>query len=205
MSGDSGWRIDSLADRRDRRDRDRRLHRELALPPFVEGGVLRPHRSARRTVVINGGAFVLPFIHDITPVNMNVLPMEIVRGQARRADHPRPHAHRHRGRLLRPRAADPRGGRHRRRDARPAHAGARAAARAALRQVRLGASARSPSEMTMEEMHEQRGEYVTRRQGRRRRGARPERARAGIGRHHRSRPDRPRISSIRRTGSTPKA
>jgi uncharacterized membrane protein YqiK len=30
-------------------------------------------------VVINGGAFVLPFIHDYTPVNMNVLPMQIVR------------------------------------------------------------------------------------------------------------------------------
>ena len=30
-------------------------------------------------VVINGGAFVLPFIHDFTPVNMNVLPMAIVR------------------------------------------------------------------------------------------------------------------------------
>src|SRR4029450_5713781 len=30
-------------------------------------------------VVINGGAFVLPFIHDYTPVNMNVLPMGIVR------------------------------------------------------------------------------------------------------------------------------
>src|SRR6187401_704681 len=30
-------------------------------------------------VVINGGAFVLPIIHDITPVNMNVLPMGIVR------------------------------------------------------------------------------------------------------------------------------
>src|ERR1044071_4481835 len=33
-------------------------------------------------VVINGGAFVLPFIHDYTPVNMNVLQMEIVREQA---------------------------------------------------------------------------------------------------------------------------
>src|ERR1700752_3939231 len=32
-------------------------------------------------VVINGGAFVLPFIHDYTPVNMNVLPMGIVRSK----------------------------------------------------------------------------------------------------------------------------
>ncbi len=30
-------------------------------------------------VVINGGAFVWPIIHDITPVNMNVLQMEVVR------------------------------------------------------------------------------------------------------------------------------
>ena len=30
-------------------------------------------------VVIDGGAFVLPFIHDYTPVNMNVLPMQIIR------------------------------------------------------------------------------------------------------------------------------
>src|SRR4029078_12414466 len=29
-------------------------------------------------VVINGGAFVMPFIHDYTPVNMNVLPRDIV-------------------------------------------------------------------------------------------------------------------------------
>ena len=32
-------------------------------------------------VVINGGAFVLPFIHDFTPVNMNVLPMAIIRAK----------------------------------------------------------------------------------------------------------------------------
>ena len=30
-------------------------------------------------VVINSGAFVLPFIHEITPVNMNVLQMEVIR------------------------------------------------------------------------------------------------------------------------------
>ena len=30
-------------------------------------------------VVINGGAFVWPIIHDITPVNMNVLPIEVIR------------------------------------------------------------------------------------------------------------------------------
>src|SRR5208337_846644 len=30
-------------------------------------------------VVINSGAFVLPFIHEVTPVNMNVLRMRVVR------------------------------------------------------------------------------------------------------------------------------
>ena len=32
-------------------------------------------------VVINGGAFVLPIIHDITPVNMNVLQMSVARAR----------------------------------------------------------------------------------------------------------------------------
>src|SRR6476619_8056286 len=32
-------------------------------------------------VVINSGAFVLPFIHDVTPVNMNVLRMQVVRNR----------------------------------------------------------------------------------------------------------------------------
>ncbi|MDI9335843.1 MAG: flotillin domain-containing protein [Gammaproteobacteria bacterium] len=32
-------------------------------------------------VVLGGGAFVLPFIHDITPVNMNTLRLEISRGK----------------------------------------------------------------------------------------------------------------------------
>ena len=52
------------------------------------GSITGPRRkppSRRRTgflgerVVIDGGAFVLPFIHDYTRVNMNVLPMQIVR------------------------------------------------------------------------------------------------------------------------------
>src|SRR5918999_3856864 len=30
-------------------------------------------------VVIDGGAFVLPIIHDVTPVNMNVLQLEVIR------------------------------------------------------------------------------------------------------------------------------
>ena len=33
-------------------------------------------------VVINGGAFVIPVLHEITPVNMNVMRVEVRRGQA---------------------------------------------------------------------------------------------------------------------------
>src|SRR5215218_5015601 len=33
-------------------------------------------------VVVNGGAFVVPVLHDITPVNMNVMRVEVRRGQA---------------------------------------------------------------------------------------------------------------------------
>ncbi|MFZ0602630.1 MAG: SPFH domain-containing protein, partial [Roseiarcus sp.] len=48
-------------------------HRSSKEVSFVRTGFLGER------VVINGGAFVLPFIHDFTPVNMNVLPMQIVR------------------------------------------------------------------------------------------------------------------------------
>ena len=48
-------------------------HRSSKEVSFVRTGFMGER------VVINGGAFVLPFIHDYTPVNMNVLPMGIVR------------------------------------------------------------------------------------------------------------------------------
>ena len=48
-------------------------HRSSKEVAFVRTGFLG------QRVVIDGGAFVLPFIHDFTPVNMNVLPMAIVR------------------------------------------------------------------------------------------------------------------------------
>src|SRR6478752_2928122 len=32
-------------------------------------------------VVVNGGAFVLPIIHDVIPVNMNTLRLEVSRGR----------------------------------------------------------------------------------------------------------------------------
>src|SRR5260370_8241964 len=48
-------------------------HRSSKEVSFVRTGFLGER------VVIDGGAFVLPFIHDFTPVNMNVLPMQNVR------------------------------------------------------------------------------------------------------------------------------
>src|SRR6201982_2949819 len=50
-------------------------HRSSKEVSFVRTGFLGER------VVIDGGAFVLPFIHDFTPVNMNVLPMGIVRSK----------------------------------------------------------------------------------------------------------------------------
>src|SRR6201996_4422122 len=50
-------------------------HRSSKEVSFVRTGFLGER------VVINGGAFVLPFIHDTTPVNMNVLPMPITRSK----------------------------------------------------------------------------------------------------------------------------
>src|SRR5215510_9763591 len=32
-------------------------------------------------VVVNGGAFVIPVLHEITPVNMNVMRIEVTRGE----------------------------------------------------------------------------------------------------------------------------
>jgi uncharacterized membrane protein YqiK len=50
-------------------------HRSSKEVSFVRTGLFG------EKVVINSGAFVLPFIHDITPVNMNVLRMQVVRNK----------------------------------------------------------------------------------------------------------------------------
>ena len=75
-------------------------HRSSKEVSFVRTGLLGER------VVINGGAFVLPFIHDYTPVNMNVLPMGIVRAKQDAVITRDRMRDRHRGRLLRPRAGD---------------------------------------------------------------------------------------------------
>src|SRR6195952_1934809 len=50
----------------------RRSTKEIA---FVRTGLFG------EKVVIDGGAFVWPIIHDITPVNMTTLPLEVVRAR----------------------------------------------------------------------------------------------------------------------------
>ncbi len=89
-------------------------------------------------VVINGGAFVLPFIHDVTPVNMNVLRLAVTRASedalitgTGRVDIDAEFYVR-----VKPTA----GGLGRRRHARPAHAADGRTQCAALRQVHLGAA-----------------------------------------------------------------
>src|SRR4029077_16895864 len=44
-------------------------------------------------VVINGGAFVIPVLHEVTPVNMNVMRIEVRRGQTTAPITPDPTRH----------------------------------------------------------------------------------------------------------------
>ena len=118
-------------------DRRRRLCGQLALPPLVEGGVVRAHRISRR----KGGdqrRRLRPAVHPRLHARQYERAADADRArEGRRRHHPRPHAHRHRGRLLCPRPGHARGGIDRRRNAGPAHARARAAACSVVRQVRL--------------------------------------------------------------------
>src|SRR5271168_1114749 len=130
-------------------------HRSSKEVAFVRTGFLGER------VVIDGGAFVLPFIHDFTPVNMNVLPMAIVREKGDAL------ITRDRMRIdieadfyVRVRATRE-----------VVSIAAATLGRRTLEPERLHAllsgkfvsSLRSvASEMTMEQMHEQRGEYVSR-------------------------------------------
>src|SRR6516162_4635856 len=133
-------------------------HRSSKEVSFVRTGFLGER------VVINGGAFVLPFIHDFTPVNMNVLPMGIIRSKQdavitrdrMRVDieadfyvrvQPSREAVSIAAATLGRRTMEPE----------RLHALLSGKFVSALRSV--------ASEMTMEQMHEQRGEYVTRVKG----------------------------------------
>ena len=66
-------------------------------------------------VVMNGGALVLPVLHEIIPVNMNTLRLEVCARPRAGAHHQGPHARGRAGRVLRARAAGLRGDRQRRR------------------------------------------------------------------------------------------
>ncbi len=88
-------------------------------------------------VVINSGAFVLPFIHDVTPVNMNVLQMAVTRANDDAVitkDRMRVDIAAEFYVRVRPIQG---GGLDGGINARPAHHGAAAIARAAVRQVHL--------------------------------------------------------------------
>ena len=140
-------------------------------------------------VVINGGAFVLPIIHDVTPVSMNVLRMAVTRANDDALitrDRMRVDIDAEFYVRVRPQreavsiAAATLG----RRTLQPDQLNT-------LLSGRLVSALRSiASEMTMEEMHEKRGTYVQRVREFGRRGVRPERARTPKRRHHQSRPDR---------------
>jgi uncharacterized membrane protein YqiK len=116
---------------------------------------------AGQKVVMNGGAFVLPIVHEVIPVNMNTLRLEVSRGRDKAL------ITRDRMRVdvlsefyVRVQAAD---------DAIAAAAqtlGQRTMQPDALRELIEGkfvdALRTVAAEMTMEEMHEKRGEYVRR-------------------------------------------
>jgi uncharacterized membrane protein YqiK len=130
----------------------RRSSKEVA---FVRTGL------GGQKVVMNGGAFVLPIIHEVIPVNMNTLRLEVQRGRERalitknrmRVDvvaefyvrvQPSPEAIANAAQTLGQRTMQPE----------------------ALRELTEGkfvdALRSVAAELTMEEMHEKRGEYVKR-------------------------------------------
>ena len=161
----------------------RRSSKELS---FVRTGLFG------EKVVINSGAFVLPFIHEVTPVNMNVLRMQVVRNRddalitkdRMRVDiesefyvrvPPTPEAVTIAAATLGRRTMN-------------------VADLDALLSGKFVSALRSvASEMTMVEMHERRGEYVTRVKASALEGLAQNGLEARIGGDHRSRPDRPRI------------
>jgi uncharacterized membrane protein YqiK len=54
---------------------------------FVQGAAFVRTGLGGQKVVLNGGAFVLPIVHDVLPVNMNTLRLEVSRGPRQSADH----------------------------------------------------------------------------------------------------------------------
>ena len=132
--------------------------------------------------MINGGAFVLPFIHDYHAGQHERAADGGRARQAGRADHPRPHARRHRGRVLCPRRRRP----PKRSSIAAATLGRRTMEPEQLhellvRQVRLGAALRRRRDDDGGDARAAR-RLCRARQGARGRGAGPERPRARVGR-----------------------
>ena len=127
--------------RRDRR-RDRRLAAALAVPAQQQGARVRAHRprrpeggARRRRVRAADRARGDPGQHEHAAAGGGARPRQ-------GADHQGPHARRRDRRVLRARGGRSRGGGRGGADARPAHAGARAAEGAGRRQVRRRAAHR---------------------------------------------------------------
>ena len=149
-------------------------------------------------VVLDGGAFVLPIVHDVIPVNMNTLRLEVARGRDKALITQGPHARRRDRRVLRAR---------RRPTPTPSPPPPRRSASARMEPEQLkelvegkfvDALRTAAAEMTMEELHEKRGDYVRRVRERGGRGPAQERPRARIGLADPARPDRAWSSSTRR-------
>ena len=111
-------------------------------------------------VVVNGGAFVIPVLHEITPVNMNVMRIEVQARERLGADHQEPHARRPRRRVLRARRRQPE----------LVAAAAQTLGRRTLQpegirellEGKFAAAMRTvAAQMTLEEMHEKRGDYAS--------------------------------------------
>ncbi len=155
-------------------------------------------------VVLDGGAFVLPIVHDVIPVNMNTLRLEVARGRDKAL------ITKDRMRVdviaefyVRVAAAAGGGGRGGA-DAGPAHDGARAAEGAGRRQVRRRAAHRRRRDDDGGAAREARRLRQARARGG---GRRPdeERPRARGRVADAARPDRDGVSSTRATLSTPRA
>jgi uncharacterized membrane protein YqiK len=68
-----------LADYCSNRHRDRRLSLALAYQRSTKETAFVRTGFGGEKVVVSGGAFVIPVLHDITPVNMTVMRIEVER------------------------------------------------------------------------------------------------------------------------------
>ena len=156
-------------------------------------------------VVMNGGAFVLPIVHEVIPVNMNTLRLEVARGRDKALitkDRMRVDVQSRSstcGCRRRPtRSPPPR--------RRSASARMQPEALGELVEGKFVDALRTvAAEMTMEEMHEKRGEYVKRVRARGRGRPAAERPGARDGVAHPARPDGDGVLQPVATPSTPRA